>query len=315
MTNKEIAIQCLRDEAQAILSLIPQIDGEFDKAIDLVLACKGKVILTGVGKSGHIGAKIAATLSSTGTPAFYVSPLDLYHGDLGVMTTDDVVVAISHSGMTDELLRFIPYLIEEGIPIIAITSNPESLLARNATCHINVGIDGEACPLNLAPTSSTTATLAMGDALACALMERRNFKERDFARFHPGGSLGKRLLTRARDVMRSDDLPVISPGMSLGETVLHVSQGRLGLCVIVKDGKVEGIITDGDVRRAMQNLQEKFFRVPVEEVMTRHPKSVSLTTQISEIQRILQENKIHAVLVVDEDNHLLGIVDNFSCAL
>lgn len=315
MTNKEIAVQCLRDEAQAILSLIPQIDGEFDRAIDIILRCKGKVILTGVGKSGHIGAKIAATLSSTGTPAFYVSPLDLYHGDLGVMTTDDVVVAISHSGMTDELLRFIPFLIEENIPIIAITSNPESLLARNSTCHINVGITGEACPLNLAPTSSTTATLAMGDALACALMERRNFKERDFARFHPGGSLGKRLLTRAKDVMRSDDLPVIAPGMSLAETVLHVSQGRLGLCVIVHDGKVEGIITDGDVRRAMQNLQEKFFRVPVEEAMTRHPKSVSPTTQISEIQRILQENKIHAVLVVDEDNHLLGIVDNFSCAL
>ncbi len=315
MTNKEIAVQCLRDEAQAILSLIPQIDGEFDRAIDIILRCKGKVILTGVGKSGHIGAKIAATLSSTGTPAFYVSPLDLYHGDLGVMTIDDVVVAISHSGMTDELLRFIPFLIEENIPIIAITSNPESLLARNSTCHINVGITGEACPLNLAPTSSTTATLAMGDALACALMERRNFKERDFARFHPGGSLGKRLLTRAKDVMRSDDLPVIAPGMSLAETVLHVSQGRLGLCVIVQDGKVEGIITDGDVRRAMQNLQEKFFRVPVEEAMTRHPKSVSPTTQISEIQRILQENKIHAVLVVDEDNHLLGIVDNFSCAL
>ncbi len=315
MTNKEIAVQCLRDEAQAILSLIPQIDGEFDRAIDIILRCKGKVILTGVGKSGHIGAKIAATLSSTGTPAFYVSPLDLYHGYLGVMTTDDVVVAISHSGMTDELLRFIPFLIEENIPIIAITSNPESLLARNSTCHINVGITGEACPLNLAPTSSTTATLAMGDALACALMERRNFKERDFARFHPGGSLGKRLLTRAKDVMRSDDLPVIAPGMSLAETVLHVSQGRLGLCVIVQDGKVEGIITDGDVRRAMQNLQEKFFRVPVEEAMTRHPKSVCPTTQISEIQRILQENKIHAVLVVDEDNHLLGIVDNFSCAL
>ena len=146
-------------------------------------------------------------------------------------------------------------------------------------------------------------------------LERRNFKERDFARFHPGGSLGKRLLTRAKDVMRSDNLPVIAPGMSLAETVLHVSQGRLGLCVIVQDGKVEGIITDGDVRRAMQNLQEKFFRVPVEEAMTRHPKSVSPTTQISEIQRILQENKIHAVLVVDEDNHLLGIVDNFSCAL
>ena len=315
MTNREIAERCLRDEANAILSLIPQLDEQFDHVVDLILSCRGKVILTGVGKSGHIGAKIAATLSSTGTPAFYVSPLDLYHGDLGVMTSEDVVIAISHSGMTDELLRFIPFLMEEQIPIVGITSNPDSLLARNSTFHINVGITGEACPLNLAPTSSTTATLAMGDALACALMERRNFKERDFARFHPGGSLGKRLLTRARDVMRSDELPIIPPSMPLGEAVLHVSQGRLGLCVIIENDQICGIITDGDVRRAMQRLQEKFFRVPVSEAMTRNPKCVNATTKISEIQHILQDNKIHAVLVADDNNHLLGIVDNFSCAL
>ena len=315
MTNREIAEQCFRDEAQAILSLIPQLDEHFDKAVDLILNCTGKVILTGVGKSGHIGAKIAATLSSTGTPAFYVSPLDLYHGDLGVMTHDDVVIAISHSGMTDELLRFVPFLIEEHIPLIGISSNPESLLARNSTCHINVGIGREACPLNLAPTSSTTATLAMGDALACALIERRQFKERDFARFHPGGSLGKRLLTRARDVMRSDELPVITPDMPLPETVIHVSQGRLGLCVIMEDDKIQGIITDGDVRRAMQNLQEQFFEMPVSAVMTRSPKCVGPDTKISEIQRVMQNNKIHAVLVVDAQQHLLGIVDNFSCML
>lgn len=316
MTNREIAEKCLRDEAQAILSLIPQLDGEFDRAVELMLACTGKVILTGVGKSGHIGAKIAATLSSTGTPAFYVSPLDLYHGDLGVMTPHDVVIAISHSGMTDELLRFIPFLLEERIPLIGISSNPESLLARNSTCHINVGIRQEACPLNLAPTSSTTATLAMGDALACALIERRQFRERDFARFHPGGTLGKRLLTKARDVMRSDDLPVIAPDIPLGEAVIHVSKGRLGLCVITgDDGRIEGIITDGDVRRAMQNLQENFFRVPVCQAMTRHPKCVSPNMKISEVQSILQENKIHAVLVVDDEHRLLGIVDNFSCAL
>lgn len=315
MTNREIAEQCLRDEAQAIMSLIPQLDEQFDKAVDLMLNCAGKIILTGVGKSGHIGAKIAATLSSTGTPAFYVSPLDLYHGDLGVMTKDDVVIAISHSGMTDELLRFVPYLIEEGITLIGISSNPESLLAKNSTCHINVDIAHEACPLNLAPTCSTTATLAMGDALACALIERRQFKERDFARFHPGGSLGKRLLTRARDVMRSDDLPVIAPDTPLPEAVSHVSQGRLGLCVIIENGQIQGIITDGDVRRAMQNLQEQFFEMPVSAVMTRSPKCVSPDIKISDIQRIMQTNKIHAVLVVDAQHHLLGIVDNFSCML
>lgn len=315
MTNREIAEQCLRDEAQAILSLIPQLDEEFDKAVNLILECRGKVILTGVGKSGHIAAKIAATLSSTGTPAFYVSPLDLYHGDLGVITRSDVVIAISNSGMTDELLRFIPFLIEGGIALVGITSNPESLLARNATYHINVGIRREACPLGLAPTSSTTATLAMGDALACALIERRQFKEGDFARFHPGGSLGKRLLTRARDVMRSDELPVIEPDMPMQEVVIHVSQGRLGLCVIVENGAIVGIITDGDVRRAMQKLKERFFETPVCEVMTRSPKCVTPNVKISEIQRILQDNKIHAVLVVDDAHRLLGIVDNFSCAL
>lgn len=315
MTNREIAEQCLRDEAQAILSLIPQLDEQFDKAVDLIYQCKGKVILTGVGKSGHIGAKIAATLSSTGTPAFYVSPLDLYHGDLGVMTPDDVVIAISHSGMTDELLRFVPFLIEEHIALIGISSNPESLLAKNSTCHINVDIRREACPLNLAPTCSTTATLAMGDALACALIERRQFQERDFARFHPGGSLGKRLLTRARDVMRSDDLPIISPETPLPETVTHVSEGRLGLCVIIENGQIQGIITDGDVRRAMQNLQERFFKMPVSAVMTRSPKCVSPDTKISDIQRVMQNNKIHAVLVVDAEQHLLGIVDNFSCMI
>ncbi len=315
MKNREIAEQCLRDEAQAILSLIPQLDEQFDKAVDLILHCTGKIILTGVGKSGHIGAKIAATLSSTGTPAFYVSPLDLYHGDLGVMTNDDVVIAISHSGMTDELLRFVPFLIEEHIPLIGISSNPESLLARNATCHINVGISREACPLNLAPTCSTTATLAMGDALACALIERRQFKERDFAKFHPGGSLGKRLLTRARDVMRSDDLPIIAPDTPLPETVTHVSEGRLGLCVIIENEQIQGIITDGDVRRAMQKLQERFFKMPVSAVMTRIPKCVGPDTKISEIQRVMQTNKIHAVLVVDAQQHLLGIVDNFSCML
>lgn len=313
MTNREIAEKCLRDEAQAILNLIPQLDGEFDAAVDLMLNCRGKVILTGVGKSGHIAAKVAATLSSTGTPAFYVSPLDLYHGDLGVMAPDDVVVAISHSGQTDELLRFIPFLLEEHIPLIGISSNPESLLARHSTCHVNVGIRTEACPLNLAPTSSTTATLAMGDALACALIERRNFKERDFARFHPGGTLGKRLLTKACDIMRSDDLPMIRPEMPLGEAVIHVSKGRLGLCVITEGERILGIITDGDVRRAMQNLQERFFHVPVSEVMTRSPKCVAPDTKITDILRVMQDNKIHAVLVVDGERRLVGIVDNFSC--
>ncbi len=306
----------MRDEANAILGLIPRLDGQFDRAVELMFACKGKVILTGVGKSGHVGAKIAATLSSTGTPAFFANPLDIYHGDLGVMTRDDVVMAISHSGYTDELLRFIPFLIEEKIPLIALTSNAESMLAKNSYCHILINVADEACPLNLAPTSSTTATLAMGDALACALMERRNFQARDFARFHPGGTLGKILLTRASDVMRSDDLPTMPPTMPLGEAIMRVSLGRLGLCVALdEEERIIGIITDGDIRRAMQSLKERFLNTPVSEVMTRNPKCVSPDTRIKDIQSMMGKNKIHTVLVADEEGRLLGVVDHFSCML
>lgn len=312
---REIAIKCLQDEAQAVLSLIPQLDDNFDAAIDLILQCKGKVILTGVGKSGHIGAKIAATLSSTGTPAFYANPLDLYHGDLGVITSEDIVIAISNSGQTDELLRFVPTLLEQSIPLIGMSGNPHSLLAKNSTYHINIQVKQEACPLNLAPTSSTTATLAMGDALACALMEARHFKERDFARFHPGGTLGRRLLVTAQDVMCSDNLPVIDPQMKLGEAIIKISFGKLGLAVAVEDGKVVGLITDGDIRRATERLQERFFNVPVEEVMTRNPVCVPPTMKLGEILNKLNDHKIHAVLVVNEDQHLVGVVDNFRCMM
>lgn len=187
---REYAVQCIKDEAQAVMELLPQLDDNFDKAVALMYGCHGKVIVTGVGKSGHIGAKIAATLSSTGTPSFFINPLDVYHGDLGVMTKDDVVLAISYSGQTDELLRFIPMVLHMNIPIIGMSGNPGSLLAKYSTVHLHVQVEKEACPLNLAPTSSTTATLVMGDALAVALMRVRDFKPRDFAQFHPGGELG-----------------------------------------------------------------------------------------------------------------------------
>lgn len=308
----ETAVKCLRDEADALLGLIPHIDQDFDRAIEIILNCKGKLIVTGVGKSGHIGAKIAATLSSTGTPSFFINPLDAFHGDLGVIKSDDVVLAISNSGQTDELLRFLPYFIEQKIPVIGMSGNPDSLLAQYATAHLNVSVDHEACPLGLAPTSSTTATLAMGDAVACALMVARNFQASDFAQFHPGGTLGKRLLTKARDVMRTEDLPIIPPSMLLGEAVIHVSRGRLGLCVAESEGKVVGIVTDGDVRRAMETSQDSFFKLSVNDIMTRHPKCVSPDTRIMEIEEILHDNKIHSVLVVDENARLLGIVDSFS---
>ena len=315
MTTREYAIRCIKDEAQAVLDLIPKMDENFDRAVEMIMQCQGKVIVTGVGKSGHIGAKIAATLASTGTPSFFVNPLDVYHGDLGVMSKGDVVLAISNSGQTDELLRFIPMVLHMQIPIIGMSGNPQSLLAKYSTCHLNVSVEKEACPLNLAPTSSTTATLAMGDALAVALMEERNFQPQDFAQFHPGGELGKRLLTTAQDVMITEHLPILTADMHLGDAIILVSKGKLGLGVAMKDEKIEGLITDGDIRRAMEKWQAEFFNRTVADIMTRTPKTVSPETKISEIQKIMNKHKIHNVLVADEKNHLMGIVDRYACVL
>lgn len=313
---RQYAIQCIRDEAEALLELIPQIDDNFDAAVSMMFNCHGKIIITGVGKSGHIGAKIAATLSSTGTPAFYANPLDIFHGDLGVMTSDDVVLALSNSGQTDELLRFIPMVRHMHVPLIAMTGNEHSLLAKYSDIHLKCRVTKEACPLNLAPTSSTTAALAMGDAIAIALMQVRKFKPRDFAQFHPGGELGKRLLTTAADVMRSDDMPIIPEDMHLGEAIIHVSKGKLGLGVSLSpDNTVTGLITDGDIRRAMERWQAQFFDRTVSDIMTRTPKTVLPTTKITEIQRIMHKYKIHTVLVVDTNQHLVGIVDHYSCMI
>ena len=313
---QEYAVRCLKDEAEAILSLIPQLDENFDKAVDMIYSCKGKVIVTGVGKSGNIGSKIAATLSSTGTPAFFINPLDVFHGDLGVMTPDDVVLALSNSGNTDELLRFLPMILHMKVPVIAMSGNSESLLAKYSDVHIKVKVEKEACPLNLAPTSSTTAALAMGDALAVALMQVRNFKPRDFAQFHPGGELGRRLLTTAEDVMRADDLPILPEEMHLGEAIILVSKGKLGLGISLNSAnEVEGIITDGDIRRAMEKWQAEFFNHTVADIMTRTPKMVSPDTKISEVQKVMNKYKVHSVLVVDEHKHLLGVVDHYSCML
>jgi arabinose-5-phosphate isomerase len=226
-----------------------------------------------------------------------------------------VVLAISNSGLTDELLRFIPMVLHMEIPIIGMSGNPTSLLAKYSTCHLNVGVKKEACPLNLAPTSSTTAALAMGDALAIALMQKRNFRPQDFAHFHPGGELGKRLLTTAQDVMRSEDMPILSPETRLGEAIMIVSEGKLGLGVAEVDGTIAGLITDGDIRRAIERWQADFFNHTVSDIMTRTPKTVELDTKITEIQRIMQQYKIHSVLVINKDNQLLGVVDHYSCMI
>lgn len=312
----ETGIQCLRDEAQAILELIPRIGEEFEKSVNLLRDCKGKVIVTGVGKSGHVGSKIAATLASTGTPSFYLNPLDAFHGDLGMIAPGDVLMAISYSGNTDELLRFIPFILDRNIPIIGISGNPDSLLAKYSTCHLNTSVKKEADPLNLAPTSSTTAALAIGDALACALVKVREFKDTDFARFHPGGSLGKRLLCRVSDLMDTAELNTwtVSPHDMLSDVIIRISQGKKGLVVAIdKEQQVAGIITDGDVRRAMQKHREAFFSLRVEDIMSRNPKKISLDANVSDAADLMLKNSIHALIVLDKENHFCGVIDYFAC--
>lgn len=311
--TRQYAVKCFKDEAAAILDLIPKLTEDFDKAIDLIYHCKGKFIVTGVGKSGHIGEKIAATLASTGTPSFFVNPLDAYHGDLGMFTSDDVVLAISYSGNTDELLRFIPLLLERHIPIIGMSGNPQSLLAQYSTYHLNIAVKREACPLNLAPTSSTTATLAMGDAIACALMEVRQFKASDFAKFHPGGSLGKRLLSKVKDYMVSTNLPIVSLNSKVSDTIIEISKTKQGIAVAIDKGKIAGVVTDGDVRRAMQNKQDRFFSLTVKEIMSENPKTISEWAKLSDAEAMMRKYNIHSLIVVNDAGQLVGIIDAFSC--
>ena len=306
------AERCLRDEAEAVLALIPQLDDTFDKVIELIYRTEGHVVISGVGKSGHVGQKLAATLSSTGTPAMFINPLDALHGDLGMIRQNDVLLFISNSGNTDEILRIIASLEERHIPIVSMTGNPQSLIAKYSDFHISVSVDHEACPLNLAPTSSTTAALAMGDAIACALMEMRSFKVNDFAMFHPGGTLGRKLLLRVKDVMYTENLPVISPELKLSEAIMTISSGKLGLGVVMKGEQIVGIITDGDIRRAVEGAQTKFINLTVAEAMTKTPKTITPDAKLTQIQTMFNRHKIHSLLVVDSQNKLVGIVDYFA---
>ena len=314
MTNViDVAKKCLQDEAQAILNLIPKLDDDFTKAIELIIGSKGKLIITGVGKSGHIGVKIASTMASTGTPAFFVNPLDAFHGDLGMIGEGDVVLAISNSGHTDELLRFIPFLKERNIPIISMTGNPISLLAKYSTCHLNVAVEREACPLNLAPTSSTTAALAMGDAIACALMTVRKFQAKDFAQFHPGGSLGRRLLSRVKDYMTSENLPIVNRESKISDTLMQISRTKMGIAVVIESEEIIGVVTDGDIRRAMQRDQERFFLLTVKDIMNTNPKLIDEDAKLSQAEEIMRQYNIKSLIVVNKEKRLKGVIDAFSC--
>ena len=306
---KESALNTFRAEAEAVQSLAGQLTDDFEKAVRAILATHGKVIVTGMGKSGLVGRKIAATLASTGTPSFFLHPGEAYHGDLGMIEAGDIVLALSNSGQTDEVLRLIPYLQECGNTVIAMTGNAGSTLAKNSTYHLDVSVKSEACPLSLAPTCSTTAQLAMGDALAVALMNERGFRAEDFARFHPGGSLGRRLLTRVGDVMRSEHLPTASPSSRLGEVIITISDARMGVAVILDEGKIAGIVTDGDVRRAMLKYGARFFDITADEIMTHTPKTVSVADRLTDAEQLMQDNKIPSLIVVDRDGKLAGIVE------
>ncbi|MCK2182602.1 KpsF/GutQ family sugar-phosphate isomerase [Halomonas getboli] len=301
------AERTLRLEQQAIGALIERLDGDFERACELILACRGRVVVTGMGKSGHVGGKIAATLASTGTPAFFVHPGEASHGDLGMITPGDVVLALSNSGETAEVTALLPLLKRLGTPLISMTGRPGSTLARHAEAHLDAGVEREACPLDLAPTSSTTAALALGDALAVALLESRGFTAEDFALSHPGGSLGKRLLLQVSDLMHQGSrLPKVALGSPLRDALLEITRQGLGFtCVIAPDGRLAGVYTDGDLRRTLDQFSD-LSSLTVDQVMTVPGKRVAPDTLAAEAVRLMEDNRITALAVVDDDDRPVG---------
>ena len=311
----DVAREALQTEADALQRIKNDIGSEFIKAVETILFNNGKVIMTGMGKSGLIARKIAATLASTGTPSFYLHPGEAFHGDLGMISEEDVVVALSYSGETDEVLKIVPFIQENGNKLISMTGNKESTLAKNSTIHLDVAVEREACILHLAPTTSTTAQLAMGDALACALMKVRDFSSMDFARLHPGGSLGRRLLMRVGNVMRKHDLPVVSEEATATEMIHAISKGGLGLIVVEREGEILGIVTDGDIRRAMESRQAAFFDIHPMDIASRHPKSISPNDKLIDAEKMMTEHKVNSLLVVDGEQHLVGVIQIYDIKL
>jgi len=309
----EQAKKVLRIEADAIARLIDRLDENFDRAVDLIMNCRGRVVVTGMGKSGHIANKIAATLASTGTPALFLHPAEGIHGDLGMVTKGDLVIALSNSGETEELSRMLPSLKRIGIKIIALTGNLESTLARNSDVVIYVGVKEEACPLGLAPTASTTATLAMGDALAVVLLNRKGFREEDFACFHPGGSLGKRLLLRVRDIMHTGEaVPKVSVDTLIKDAIYEISSKKMGVTAVLDPaGKLLGVISDGDLRRWMERTEKTGENLLVKkagDIMTHDPKVIGKDALAAEAMAIMENSSITCLMIVDADRKPEGVV-------
>ncbi len=297
-------------EAEALRTMSARLDQDFARAVALVLACTGRVVVSGMGKSGHVGGKIAATLASTGTPAFFMHPGEASHGDLGMITHDDVVLALSNSGESSEIVSIVPLIKRRGAKLVAMTGNPDSTLAREADAHLDTGVDKEACPLNLAPTASTTAALAMGDALAVALLDARGFSADDFARTHPGGSLGRRLLVHVRDVMHGgDDLPRVSLDATLKTALFEMTQKGLGMTAVVDAaGRVAGLFTDGDLRRALERPLD-LQQANIADLMTKNPKTIRVEELAVAAVEKMDTLKINGLLVVDADNTLVGALN------
>ena len=305
-----LAREVLEIEAKAVSDLIEKLDSRFTQAVETILNCRGRVVVSGIGKSGHIARKIASTLASTGTPAFFVHPAEASHGDLGMVAREDVFIALSNSGESDELLAIVPILKRQGAKLIAMTGNPQSALAREADVHLYAGAAKEACPLNLAPTASTTAALALGDALALALMQAKGFTRDEFAAAHPGGALGRRLLTHVRDVMRSgENAPHVTHTATALEGMLEVSRGRMGMTAVLDERRrVVGIFTDGDLRRSLEKGVD-LRATPISAVMTRGPRTIGPGKLAAEAVEIMERFKINQLVVVDEDQKLVGALN------
>ena len=305
---KKTGIGVIDAEIEALQGLKKYINDDFTEAVNRILKCTGKIVVTGMGKSGHIGSKIAATMASTGTPAFFIHPGEASHGDLGMISANDLIIAISNSGETAEILTILPIIKRRGIQIIGMSGNEHSTLAKYSDVHLTFRVEREACPLNLAPTSSTTATLALGDALAVTLLEARGFTERDFAMSHPGGALGRKLLTRVEDIMhKGAELPIINQSALLRDAILEMNSKGLGMVAITDDNqKLCGVFTDGDLRRAINNVQECWLSRPITDVIKPNCITVKADILAAEAVKIMSDRKINGLLVIDDDNHLIG---------
>ncbi len=306
----DIAKKVLKIEAEAVNALVEKLGSDFEKTVEIIYQSKGRVVVTGMGKSGLVGKKIAATLTSTGTPAFFLHPAEATHGDLGMVTSDDVIIAISNSGETEEIIELVPFLKRFNVHLISVTGNPESRLSKAADVTLDVSVKEEACPLGIVPTASTTATMAMGDALAVALLMKRGFKEQDFALFHPGGRIGKKFFIKVKDLMHTgEEIPKVTKRTPMSKTVIEMSSKRLGHTIVLDDnGRLTGMVTDGDLRRGIEKWGGKLFEMTAGEVMAKSPRTVSEEELAAKALSIMESYSITALVVPDKNGRVVGII-------